>query len=150
MRLFVEPEEAERFSKTRWGIMNAWRPLSPVLREPLGVCDSRSVRDEDLRVTKIEQGLLKDHKALDPGVAGVGDKREIFQVAYRNTHEWWYASEMQPDDALLIKIFDSKKDGRARRCVHSAFQLPDQDESAPARESVEIRCLVFWEDQSVE
>jgi hypothetical protein len=145
MRLFTGPDEAERLSRTRWGIINAWRPLSPVIREPLGVCDSRSVPDEDLRVTKVEQGLLKDRKPL-----ASGDKREIFQVAHRDTHEWWYTSHMQPDEALLIKIYDSKTDGRARRCVHSAFNIPNQDDSAPTRESTEIRCLVFWEDQSME
>ena len=145
MRLFTPSDEADRLSKTRWGIVNVWRPLNPVMREPLGVCDSRTVPDGDLRATRIELGLLKDYKTVR-----AGDKKEIFQVAHRGTHEWWYASGMQPDEALLIKIYDSKTDGRARRCVHSAFEIPNQDKTAPPRESTEIRCLVFWEDQALD
>jgi hypothetical protein len=55
---------------------------------------------------------------------------------------------MQPDEALLIKCFDSKVDGRARRTPHTAFQT--EMDCGGARQSVEVRCLVFWEDQSVE
>ncbi|RHZ46683.1 uncharacterized protein CDV56_104823 [Aspergillus thermomutatus] len=42
------PNEAEQFQKTRWAIINAWRPLEPVRRDPLGLCDARTVREEDL------------------------------------------------------------------------------------------------------
>jgi hypothetical protein len=63
-------------------------------------------------------------------------------------NDWYYASEMRPDEVLLIKCFDSKKDGRARLSPHGAFQL--EEDHGPARRSCEVRCLVFWEDQSVE
>jgi hypothetical protein len=52
---------------------------------------------------------------------------------------------MEPDEALLIKCFDSKTDGGvSRRAPHSAFQSPNDE--GPARESIEVRCVVFWED----
>ncbi|KFY82092.1 hypothetical protein V500_10822 [Pseudogymnoascus sp. VKM F-4518 (FW-2643)] len=37
------PEEAARLLKTRWSIINTWRPLKIVRKDPLAVCDSRSV-----------------------------------------------------------------------------------------------------------
>lgn len=45
----------------------------------------------------------------------------------------------------LIKCFDSKLDGRARRVPHTAFVNPETaaKEEYPARESIEIRALVF-------
>lgn len=45
------PEAAEMAPKanTRWGIINVWRPLKPITREPLAVCDARSVPDSDLQ-----------------------------------------------------------------------------------------------------
>ena len=61
---------------------------------------------------------------------------------------WYYASEMSLDEMLMIKCFDSKKDGRARRAPHNAFRT-EYDSWAP-RQSIEVRCLVFWEDQEVE
>ncbi|GFF25444.1 hypothetical protein IFM61606_09445 [Aspergillus udagawae] len=42
------PNEAEQFQKTRRAIINAWRPLEPVCRDPLGLCDAHTVREEDL------------------------------------------------------------------------------------------------------
>jgi hypothetical protein len=52
---------------------------------------------------------------------------------------------LTPDEALLLKIIDSKEEGVARRSPHIAF-VCDEDEG-PERQSVEVRCLVFWEDQ---
>jgi hypothetical protein len=55
---------------------------------------------------------------------------------------------MGPDEALLFKCFDTKAEDTpdvAKGCTHTAFQS-DQD-YGDARESVEFRCLVFWDDQ---
>lgn len=77
---------------------------------------------------------------------------ELCQVAAAGAgaaaHSWWYASRMTPDEALLFKIYDSKLDGRARRVPHTAFAAGD--DSGPPRQSIEVRCLVFWEDQDRE
>ena len=58
--------------------------------------------------------------------------------------QWYYFPEMQMDEALLFKTFDSETDGRARFTVHSSFEDPDAAADAPARESIETRCLVFF------
>ena len=55
---------------------------------------------------------------------------------------------MTPDDGLMSKTFDSKPDGVARRVPHSAFATPY--DFGPPRESIDLRCFVFWEDQPVE
>ncbi len=52
---------------------------------------------------------------------------------------------MARDEVLLIKGWDSLDDGRARFTPHGAFELPDQDPSAPARESIEIRTYLIFE-----
>jgi hypothetical protein len=49
----------------------------------------------------------------------------------------------------LIKCFDSKLDGRARRVPHTAFNIPGTEEKE-GRESIEVRCLVFHEDDTLE
>lgn len=50
---------------------------------------------------------------------------------------------------LLIKCFDSKLDGRARRVPHTAF-VNEETQGERARESIEVRALVFYEDQVAE
>ena len=51
---------------------------------------------------------------------------------------------MSAEEALLIKTYDSAEDGRARFAIHSAFQDPTSPPDAPARESIETRCFVFF------
>jgi hypothetical protein len=50
---------------------------------------------------------------------------------------------MQPDEALLLKCYDSKTDARARFAPHSAFIDPSAPSNANPRESIEMRALVF-------
>jgi hypothetical protein len=65
-------------------------------------------------------------------------------------HTWYYCSDMMPDEALLIKIHDSTApggqfgNGPAGGTPHTGLQIPGTEE-LPARESCELRCLVFWD-----
>ena len=45
----------------------------------------------------------------------------------------------------MFKTFDSARDGRARRSIHTAFNNPLAPEDALPRESIESRMLVFYE-----
>jgi hypothetical protein len=50
---------------------------------------------------------------------------------------------MRPDEVLLVKCYDSLKDGRARFAPHTAFVDPTAPPDARLRESIELRTLVF-------
>jgi hypothetical protein len=136
--------EAERLSKTRWAIINVWRPIgSPVKRDALAVCDARSCPESDLRIVYAQLPTRGDGSKVSKGKGF-----EVFNVAHNPNHKWYYASEMTPEETWMIKCFDSKLDGRARRVPHTAFQA--ESDQGPPRQSIEVRCLVFWEDQSAE
>ncbi|KIW94547.1 uncharacterized protein Z519_04523 [Cladophialophora bantiana CBS 173.52] len=140
-----DEEERERLTKTRWAIINAWRPIREVTRDPLAVCDARTVEDSDL------VGVTAHTPPPESGsVEGVskGNNFETWLVKANPAHRWYYKSHMTPQDVLLLKIFDSKKDGRARRVPHTSF-YSEEDYGDP-RTSVEIRCMVFWENESRE
>jgi hypothetical protein len=68
---------------------------------------------------------------------------ETYGVAYNPAHRWYYAPDMQPTEALLLKCFDSKTDGTARFSPHTAFVDPTTPPDAAPRESIELRTLVF-------
>ena len=52
---------------------------------------------------------------------------------------------MERDEVILLKCFDSELDGRARWTAHAAFEDPNgPDPSLPARESIEVRTLIFY------
>jgi hypothetical protein len=130
------------------------------------MCDARTARDEDLiaipvyfppkdsgmRYATLTEGILLT--ILCPcsyaDSASAGDRFELFYLKYEQEQTWYYCEWMKPGECLLIKCFDSIRDGKtARRVPHSAFVDPTNTDQTK-RESIEIRCLVFWEDQSLE
>jgi hypothetical protein len=122
-------DEADELLRGRVQIVNVWRPIKgPLLDAPLAVCDAGSVEPNDL----IPSDLVYPHR--------VG---ETYSVTYRPSHRWFYFPNMRTDEALLLKCYDSKEDGRARFAPHTAFVDPKTPPGAPPRESIELRALAF-------
>jgi hypothetical protein len=141
----LPPDTAAAFLKSRWSIINVWRPIKPVSKDPLAVCDARSVLDEDL-VPVIANLPPKGSKTFENVSAGEGF--ETLAPKANPNHRWYYASAMTPEEVLLIKVFDSKR-GVARRVPHSAFTDP-KTRNDTTRQSIEVRCFVFYEDEPTE
>ncbi|NIJ38509.1 hypothetical protein FHR22_003220 [Sphingopyxis panaciterrae] len=114
----------------RFAIVNLWRPIArPVLRHPLALCDARSLARGDLVVTDL---VYRDR---------VG---EIYAIGHSDGQRWFYFPELRPDEAILIKSYDSDESGVARFSPHSAFDDPTIPDDAPPRESIETRALIFY------
>ena len=111
--------------------INVWRPIKgPVRRTPLALADARSIGPDELVATE----------QVFPDRVG-----EIYQLAHGDGQRWYWASDMKPDEVILIKGWDSLDDGRAQFTPHGAFALPGQDPEAPPRESIETRTYVVFE-----
>jgi hypothetical protein len=123
--------EAAQRLKHRFAIINLWRPLDVVEQLPLALCDARSIAASDL----VPSDLVYRDK--------VG---ETFSFTYNPAHRWYYFPKLRPDEALLLKIYDSRDDGTARLTAHTAFEDPTTPEGAAPRRSIELRALVFWKD----
>ena len=123
-------EEAEARLKKRFMMINVWRPLmEPVLSNPLALCDASTIGAGDL--------IAADH--IYPDRRG-----ETYRMAYGAQQRWYYFSEMRMDEAVLIKCFDSERDGRARFAAHGAVQQPAAEGVTP-RESIEVRTIGFFD-----
>ena len=120
--------------RTRWAVISFWRPLNAVTRDNLTIVDKRTVPDEALR----------PYKTVYPD----GLESEGNRLAFTPNQKWHYHSGLVPGDVILIKLFDSKLDGRARGSPHSSFNT-ENDYGEP-RKSIEVRCIVYWENQSLE
>ena len=124
------PEEAEALLRRRFAIVNVWRSIrGAVLTAPLALCDAASLAPEDL--VSVERRAKQR----------IG---EIQQAVYNPAHRWYYFPEMGPDEALLIKTYDSATDGRARFTLHTSFDDPTAAADAPPRESLETRCFALF------
>lgn len=138
-------DEVAKLRQSRWAIINVWRPIKPITRDPLAVCDARSLSDADV-FPVLATLPPKGSKTYENVSAGEGF--ETLGVMAGSGQRWYYASNMKPDEALLIKMFDTKMDGQtARRSPHSSFVDPATKHIQEPRESIEIRSFVFWEDQ---
>jgi len=111
--------------------INVWRPITgPVQRTPLAVADAESVKPAELIATDQEF----------PDRVG-----EIYMLAYGAAQRWYWAPQIERDEVILIKSWDSLDDGRARFTPHGAFPLSGQDPGAPPRESIETRTYLVFE-----
>src|SRR6266851_7139086 len=122
-------DEAEELLRGRVQVINLWRPIRGPLRDaPLAVCDAGSVASTDLVPSDL----------VYPNRTG-----ETYAVTYNPSHRWFYVPAMRTEEALLIKCFDSLTDGRARFAPHTSFLDPTVSPDVVARESIEIRSVVF-------
>jgi len=124
------PDEALELLQKRFAIINVWRSIAgPILDHPLVLCDATTVKTDNL--------VSVERRAEER----IGE----LQVALFDPEQrWYYFPEMQMNEALLFKTFDSETDGRARFTIHSSFKDPAAADETPARESIETRCLVFF------
>jgi hypothetical protein len=125
------PDEADALLRGRVQIVNLWRPIAgPVRDMPLAVCDTTTVAFGD----------------LVPGDLIYPDRRgETYQVRFNPAHRWYWLPEMTVEEALLLKVYDSARDGVARFSPHTAFADPAAPPDAPPRQSIELRALLFHE-----
>ena len=123
-------EEAETLLGRRFAIIQVWRAINkPIETNPLAVVDARSVVMDDLMIAERRY----PHR--------VG---QTYRLKYNPDHRWFYFPRMRRDEAIVFKVYDSEKDGRARFTPHSAIEDPATAPGAPPRQSIEVRALVFF------
>ena len=124
------PAEADDLLKHRFAEINVWRPIrGPVEESPLAVCDASSMTLRDFVATDLR---YRDRTG------------EVYSVAFNPNHRWFYFPQMERDEVLLLKCYDSADDGRARFTAHTGIDDPTSAADAIPRESIEVRTLVFF------
>jgi len=166
VRRHVPADEAERLLKGRYQLINVWRPIeNPATDFPLAVIDWRSTDPSDfVKVDLLYPKRQPEEDDDDRGKEALPDssshtstegyeiKGETFGVRPNENHRFFYYKDMTPEETMFIKCFDSNGEGLPRgvkglaRCTpHTAFVDPETPDDAPGRQSIEVRCLVFYE-----
>lgn len=171
VRRHLPEDEAETLLKGRYQIINVWRPIENSASDfPLAVVDWRSTSPSDF--VKVDLLYPKRDSVVDDdddrgkekladeatklSTEGYQVKGETFAVQPNEGHRFWYMKDMTPEETMFIKCFDSRGQGapegkgvqgRAMCTPHTAFVDPDTPADAPGRQSIEVRCLVFYEDE---
>jgi len=124
------PDEADELLQRRFAIVQVWRPIRhPVENWPLAIADAQSLSLGDMVVTERRY----------PDRIG-----QTSAITHNPAHRWYWFPRMRPDEALVFKVYDSLKDGRARFTAHTAFEDPTTPPDARPRESIEIRTLALF------
>jgi hypothetical protein len=111
--------------------VNLWRPIRAPLRDfPLAICDASSLGPQQLTVVDL---IYPDRRG------------EIHYLTYDSGQRWYYAPDMQVNEAWLIKNYDSATNGTARFAAHSAFDEPSRGVHVDPRESIEVRAFALFD-----
>lgn len=124
------PEKQNELENREFAIINVWRSTAGTVENyPLAICDASSVRQQDL-VSVVRESSIR--------------KGEIQLAVHHDSHCWTWFPEMTQDELILLKTFESVDDERARFTIHTSFNHPHAPTNAASRESIEVRCFVFW------
>jgi hypothetical protein len=131
LREIVGDAEAERRMQKRWAIIQVWRPIrGAVMIDPLGICDGRSIP---------HKGFIRVERRYKYRTG------EVYHIAYDPNHQWFWFPQMNRNEALVFKVFDSDASKLSRFTAHSAFDDPGTPADAPPRESIETRTFAFFD-----
>jgi len=127
----LDPEKAEKFLSGRYAMINVWRSFGKSAElYPLAAADGRTVPEKDFIAVDI---VYQDRTG------------EIYQNAHSDAQRWFYFSNMKPEEAMLLKCFDTSRDGRTRFTAHTGFENPNAPDGTPPRESIEVRTLLRFD-----
>lgn len=123
----VGEARAEAFHADGYGFVNVWRPVEAVITSsPLGFIRPSSMQSDDW---------------MDIGLIYPDRFGQILGVASNQSHEWFFKSRMNPNEAIIFNIYDNC--GRPH-LAHSALDLPTDAQATSPRKSIESRTLVRY------
>jgi len=138
----ISPSDLPKYyDGPRWAMFSVWRPLKTVRRDPIALSDCRTFPKEDYIPLNIVLPTGTDGQAT-------GTHMEESFLAYGSEkHEWHWISNQQPDEVLIIQLFDTEAEknglGVAGGVMHSSVDIEGTEGEEP-RESLETRCTVIW------
>ncbi|MEL7109792.1 MAG: CmcJ/NvfI family oxidoreductase [Pseudomonadota bacterium] len=123
----VGDDRAAEFHQAGYGFVNVWRPIEHVIQSsPLGF---------------IRPALMTPDDWMDIGLIYPNRFGQILGVAANPAHEWFFLSDMTPEEAVIFNIYDST--GRPH-LAHSALDLPGDADVIVPRKSIESRTLIRY------
>lgn len=130
VRDVLDPETASRLMAGRFAMVNVWRSFGESAeRFPLAAADGRSVSPADYVAVDL----------VYPDRIG-----EVYYTVHSSGQRWFYFPRMRRNETMLLKCFDSARDGRTRYTAHTGFANPQAPADTPPRESIEVRTLLSF------
>lgn len=159
------PDEFPAMAHAGYRLVNIWRPLDTVRRDPLAILDASSLdtlrelviipreyhtgmKAENYLVTADDNGSQTASSTPSSSATttittsmstSTGDQDP---AAIAHHHQWYFLSHQEPDELCVFNICDTTPGGCLYGTPHSSVALPDQDDK-PVRRSIEIRAVCY-------
>lgn len=122
--------DSRDYANSEFAWFNSWQPFDhAVARNPLAVVDASTVKPEYV---------------LDYYYTGYGQKGKSAMPVPDPAHRFYYVSNMQTDELLLLKQQDTR-DRLSKVCPHTSFDDPTSARDAPPRRSIEVRMIAVFD-----
>ncbi|KAL1602400.1 hypothetical protein SLS60_005816 [Paraconiothyrium brasiliense] len=122
-----DPAERTTLGGDRIMVINVWRPLKVIKRDPLAMLDWETVQPGDIIPNRM--------------VFSEQNWSEMGMVKHSSQHEWLYLESQTPEEPVVFKQYDSGV--RAGMTVpHSAF-VDSRWLGEDARQSIEVKMFAF-------
>lgn len=123
----VDAERSAEFKRGEFGFVNVWRPIKETINtSPLGF---------------IKPSSIAKHDWIDIELIYPDRKGQILGVLNNPNHEWFYFSQMTPEEVVVFNIFNNR--GKPH-LAHSALDIIDESKKKSPRKSIETRTLVRY------
>ncbi|KAE8375463.1 hypothetical protein BDV26DRAFT_299647 [Aspergillus bertholletiae] len=140
---FMFPELAEELQNGNFQVINVWRPLVRVQRDPLMVADTAQMPADDLLLINrvYYNGLRSSNFVIKyAGKPTAPQEGTVDGYSSNGKHNWWYIEHQEPTEALVFSSSGFRNGKAIIGTPHGSFCLPHQDQY-PARQSIECRSL---------
>lgn len=119
---------AATYKDGHYGFVNVWRPIRHTIKtSPLGFIRPSSMMPND----------WMDIDLVYPDRLG-----RILGVAASEKHDWFYLSDMTPDELAIFNIYDNRN---RPHLAHSALDMDNTLKGQTPRMSIESRTLVRYD-----
>lgn len=133
---YSEPGWKNLVDEHHFQVFNLWCSsdrLQTIKVMPLSLCDPASVDPNDM-ICADSWNQTKHRNRL-----------VSYRLAFNDHQRWFYFPDMEPDEMLVFKQYDSMCTQPNLRCVyHGAIEDPETRHNAPLRETIEVRVLALY------
>lgn len=120
-------QKAAEYQQGQFAFVNVWRPIEQtIVTSPLGFIRPSSMSLNDWLNIEL---IYPDRKG------------QILGVTANPKHDWFYQSNMTPNEVIIFNIYDNQ--GRPH-LAHSALDIANQSKADVPRKSIETRTLVRY------
>ncbi len=121
-----------------------WRCFSDGPQDwPLAVCDGRSVtKGEGIKNTLVVVDEIPSMEEMKAPIPGEENMLAAHIYQFNPEHRWWYFSNMNRDEFLYFKFYDSDS-GVTQQVPHTAF-FDNHAQNPNVRMSIEMRTMAYF------